>query len=62
MDEWNVRINLRQFGGIRPQRGLQLVLDGEFLAADVAACDEVYRDRMSLAVGGPHRGAPPRPG
>src|SRR5690349_5870847 len=48
MEEWNVRVNLRQFGGIRPQRGLQLVVDGQFLARDVADCDEVYSNRMSL--------------
>jgi alkyl sulfatase BDS1-like metallo-beta-lactamase superfamily hydrolase len=51
MDEWNVRVNLRQFGGIRPQRGLQLVVDGQFLARDVADCDQVYSNRMSVRVG-----------
>ena len=52
MDAWNVRINLRQFGGVRPQRGLRLVVDGEFLAGDVAECTEVYAERLSLSVGG----------
>jgi alkyl sulfatase BDS1-like metallo-beta-lactamase superfamily hydrolase len=52
MEPWNLRINLRQFGGIRPQPGLQLVVDGEFLAHDVAECTEVYSERMSLCVGG----------
>ena len=52
MDAWNVRINLRQFGGIRPQRGLQLVVDGEFLARDVAECSEVYSEELALSVGG----------
>jgi alkyl sulfatase BDS1-like metallo-beta-lactamase superfamily hydrolase len=51
-DPWNVRINLRQFGGVRPQPGLKLVVEGEFLASDVAECTDVYRDALSLDVGG----------
>lgn len=50
---WNVRINRRQFGGIRPQPGLGLGSDDEaFLPVDVAPCTDTYTDRTSLAVDG----------
>jgi alkyl sulfatase BDS1-like metallo-beta-lactamase superfamily hydrolase len=46
-----VAINLRQFGGVRPQAGLGLVVDGEFLPDDVAPCTDTYCSQLSLDVG-----------
>jgi alkyl sulfatase BDS1-like metallo-beta-lactamase superfamily hydrolase len=50
---WNQMINRRQFGGIRNSQGLGIAGGGpKFLPDDVVDPDEVFRDRMSLEVGG----------
>ncbi|WP_116995306.1 alkyl sulfatase dimerization domain-containing protein [Desertimonas flava] len=49
---WNVAINQRQFGWLRPDSGMTLGGDQRFLPADVARPDVTYRDRHDLTVGG----------
>lgn len=49
---WNLLINERQFGWLRPDRGLGIGGAGRFLPTDVARPDVTYRDRHDLAVGG----------
>ena len=51
--DWNVMINRRQFGGVRNRQDLGIAGNGpKFLPDDVAEPDEVFRDKMTLEVGG----------
>ncbi|MGI9053407.1 MAG: alkyl sulfatase dimerization domain-containing protein [Ilumatobacteraceae bacterium] len=47
---WNVRINQRQFGGVRARPGLGA--SRAFLGRDVAPCTETFSDRRSLTLDG----------
>ncbi len=51
-NDWNVRINRRQFGGVRRQEGLGLVAGADFLQRDVAPCTETFSDRRSIVLDG----------
>ena len=48
---WNLAINRRQFGGVRPDIGIESEA-GRFLPDDVAEPDLTYRDRVEIEVGG----------
>ncbi|MGH2685020.1 MAG: MBL fold metallo-hydrolase, partial [Actinomycetota bacterium] len=51
---YNLAINARQFGGVKPQPGLGIGGTTRFLPADVARCTTTYTDRLSLTVGDTH--------
>jgi len=51
-NDWNVRINQRQFGWLAPDRGLGIGGGGRFLPDDVARPDVTYRDELALDAGG----------
>ena len=51
-NDWNVRINLRQFGGVSPRHGMSVGGVGRFLHPDVVWPDTTYRDHLTLSVGG----------
>ncbi len=52
-NDWNVRINQRQFGWLPKDRGMGIGAGGgRFLPADVAAPDVTYSDELTVQAGG----------
>jgi alkyl sulfatase BDS1-like metallo-beta-lactamase superfamily hydrolase len=49
---FNLAINARQFGGVRPRPGYGIGGSTRFLPPDVARCTDTYTDRLTVAVGG----------
>jgi glyoxylase-like metal-dependent hydrolase (beta-lactamase superfamily II) len=48
---WNLAVNARQFGGVKPLTGLGIGGGARFLPPDVARCTTTYTDRLGLRVG-----------